>query len=137
MNIKKAQPLEQFIAMALTVVLAYSSPTTARAQKMPEVMTDMLATVTNSPAQDAKMAWFREDACARHGLKLGVYYSQSVDWHESGGEGNSWDFGSDSKKDKDGAFDNYLQTKVEPQLKELLTNYGSICEMIKFGASDL
>jgi alpha-L-fucosidase len=69
------------------------------------------------------------DACARHGMKLGLYYSQSVDWHEPGGEGNSWDFGSDSNKDKDGAFDNYLQAKVEPQLKELLTNYGPICEI--------
>ena len=40
------------------------------------------------------------DACARHGLKLGFYYSQSVDWHEPGGEGNSWDFGRDDAKNK-------------------------------------
>src|SRR5579872_326250 len=32
-------------------------------------------------------------ACARHGLKFGVYYSQSQDWHEKGGAGNTWDFG--------------------------------------------
>ena len=69
------------------------------------------------------------EACARHGMKLGLYYSQSVDWHEPGGEGNSWDFGRDGEKDKSGAFDHYLQTKVEPQLKELLTNYGPICEI--------
>src|SRR5208283_141891 len=53
------------------------------------------------------------DACARQGMKLGIYYSQSVDWHEPGGEGNTWDFGRDSAKDKNGAFDHYLQTKVE------------------------
>ncbi len=69
------------------------------------------------------------EACARQGMKLGLYYSQSVDWHEPGGEGNSWDFGRDSEKDKSGAFDRYLQTKVEPQLKELLTEYGPICEI--------
>ncbi len=69
------------------------------------------------------------EACAKHGIKLGLYYSQSVDWHEPGGEGNSWDFPKDADKDKSGAFDQYLQTKVEPQLKELLTNYGPICEI--------
>jgi alpha-L-fucosidase len=68
-------------------------------------------------------------ACARHGLKFGIYYSQTVDWHEPGGEGNSWDFGRDAEKEKSGAWDKYLQTKVEPQLKELLTRYGPICEI--------
>ena len=69
------------------------------------------------------------EACKRHGIKLGIYYSQSVDWHEPGGEGNSWDFTRDSEKDKSGAFDRYLKSKVEPQMRELLTNYGPICEI--------
>jgi alpha-L-fucosidase len=69
------------------------------------------------------------EACARHGMKLGFYYSQSVDWHEPGGEGNAWDYPRDSVKDKSGAFDDYLKTKVLPQLKELLTHYGPICEI--------
>ena len=69
------------------------------------------------------------DACAKRDMKLGIYYSQSVDWHEPGGEGNSWDFERDSVKDKNGAFDQYLKTKVEPQVKELLTHYGPICEI--------
>ena len=69
------------------------------------------------------------DACAKHGIKLGLYYSQAVDWHEPGGFGNTWDFEGNSAKDKDGSYDHYLQTKVEPQLKELLTNYGPICEI--------
>lgn len=30
-------------------------------------------------------------------------------------------------KDKDGSYDRYLRTKVEPQLRELLTNYGPLC----------
>jgi len=33
-------------------------------------------------------------ACARHGLRFGVYYSQAQDWHEPGGAGNDWDFPS-------------------------------------------
>src|SRR3954471_1826123 len=39
------------------------------------------------------------DACARHGMRLGFYYSQSQDWHEPGGAGNTWDFGPDTAPD--------------------------------------
>jgi alpha-L-fucosidase len=66
-------------------------------------------------------------ACAKRGLRFGVYYSQSQDWNERGGTGNNWDFPENDVKDKDGSYDHYLQTKVEPQLKELLTNYGPMC----------
>jgi alpha-L-fucosidase len=62
-------------------------------------------------------------ACARHHIKFGFYYSQAQDWHEPNGAGNTWDFGADDKKD----FDQYLRGKAEPQVKELLTNYGPIC----------
>jgi alpha-L-fucosidase len=68
-------------------------------------------------------------ACARHGMKLGFYYSQSVEWHEAGGMGNTWDFGPDAVKVSNGAYDHYLQTKVEPQVRELLTHYGPVCEL--------
>jgi alpha-L-fucosidase len=62
------------------------------------------------------------DACARRGIRLGFYYSQSQDWHERNGAGNEWDFGPDDKKD----YDQYLRSKAEPQVKELLTNYGKV-----------
>ena len=62
-------------------------------------------------------------ACARHHMRLGFYYSQSQDWHEPNGAGNTWDFGPDDKKD----YDQYLRSKAEPQVRELLTNYGPVC----------
>jgi alpha-L-fucosidase len=62
-------------------------------------------------------------ACARHKMRLGFYYSQAQDWHEPNGAGNNWDFGPDDKKD----FDQYLRSKAEPQVKELLTDYGPVC----------
>jgi alpha-L-fucosidase len=62
-------------------------------------------------------------ACARHGIKFGFYYSQSQDWHERNGAGNTWDFGPDDAKD----YDQYLRGKAEPQVKELLANYGPVC----------
>jgi alpha-L-fucosidase len=68
------------------------------------------------------------DACARHGMRFGFYYSQSQDWHEPGGAGNTWDFGPD--QDASGKelkpYDQYLRGKAEPQVKELLTGYGPV-----------
>jgi len=69
------------------------------------------------------------EACARHGMKFGFYYSQSQDWHEPGGIGNTWDFGPDDAKDRSGAYDKYLRSKAEPQVKELLSNYGPVALM--------
>jgi alpha-L-fucosidase len=66
-------------------------------------------------------------ACAKHGIKFGFYYSQSQDWHEPGGMGNTWDFGADDAKDKSGSYDKYLREKAEPQVAELLQNYGPVC----------
>src|SRR5215208_7365319 len=37
------------------------------------------------------------DACAKRGMRLGFYYSQSQDWHEPDGAGNTWDFGPDQE----------------------------------------
>ncbi|HEX9484885.1 MAG TPA: alpha-L-fucosidase, partial [Gemmatimonadaceae bacterium] len=61
-------------------------------------------------------------ACQRQGIRLGFYYSQSQDWHEPNGAGNTWDFGPDSLKD----YDAYLRGKAEPQVRELLTAYGPV-----------
>jgi len=81
-------------------------------------------------------------ACRRHGLKVGLYYSQNLDWHEfdagdpqprkssrpgalaiKGMEwGNCWDWPDASGKN----LERYLKAKVYPQLKELLTKYGEI-----------
>src|SRR3954452_7631940 len=69
------------------------------------------------------------DACARHGMRLGFYYSQSQDWHEKDGAGNTWDFGPDTAPDGKTElkhYDAYLRGKAEPQVKELLTNYGPV-----------
>ena len=59
-------------------------------------------------------------ACAREGMKLGFYYSQSQDWHHRGGAGNSWD------PSQSGDYDAYLDSIAVPQVKELLTGYGPV-----------
>lgn len=72
------------------------------------------------------------EACARHGLRLCFYYSQSQDWHAPGGAGH-WE-----EADAEGLrnwqkypgnldrFAEYLETVVKPNLTELLTQYGPI-----------
>ncbi|HVU33953.1 MAG TPA: alpha-L-fucosidase [Opitutaceae bacterium] len=67
------------------------------------------------------------EACARHHMPFGFYYSQSQDWHEPGGMGNDWDFPSNKEKSASGAYDAYLRNKAIPQVKELLSNYGPVC----------
>lgn len=76
-------------------------------------------------------------ACAKYGVRFCVYYSQALDWHEAdaGGTdpgtqvhlqgmswGNDWDFPDPSRKN----FQRYLDAKVKPQLRELLTGYGPV-----------
>ena len=61
------------------------------------------------------------EACAREGMKLGLYYSQTQDWHHPDGFGNTWDFNEDEQD-----FADYIDNYVKPQVREILTNYGPI-----------
>lgn len=76
------------------------------------------------------------EACYKHGIKLGLYYSQELDWHDADGGGydkttgcagigwsNIWDYPDNSKKDFTRCFEN----KIKPQVEEILTNYGDLC----------
>jgi alpha-L-fucosidase len=68
-------------------------------------------------------------ACKRHGLRMCFYYSQAQDWHAPGGAGH-WDEvgekGWHSATMAPEPFARYLEQKVKPQLRELLTQYGPI-----------
>lgn len=63
------------------------------------------------------------EATRRHGLKFGLYYSQSQDWVHPGGskwgleDGDGWD---EAHK---GSFDRYLEEIAAPQVKEILARY--------------
>ena len=79
------------------------------------------------------------ESCAKHNIKLGLYYSQALDWHCEHGAGytndfqgivgtswcNDWDFPNKDKKD----FSICFEEKIKPQVTELLTNYGDLCLM--------
>ncbi len=77
------------------------------------------------------------EACYKHGLKLGLYYSQDLDWHDPNGGGytsghtnvggmswtNDWDYPDNDKKDYSKCFEG----KIKTQFKEILTKYGDLC----------
>lgn len=77
------------------------------------------------------------DACARHNIKLGLYYSQSLDWNHPDGGGykaaemnvnnmswtNNWDWPDPEKKD----YMRCYNEKIKPQVEEILKNYGELC----------
>lgn len=62
------------------------------------------------------------EACQRHGLRLGFYYSQAQDWNHPGGAamGGHWD------KAQDGDMDAYIRDIAAPQVREVLTKYGPV-----------
>lgn len=64
------------------------------------------------------------EACKKHGIKLGLYYSQAQDWIQGGsvqGDG-PWDPAQNPKE----TMDDYIRDIAAPQVKEILTNYGPI-----------
>ena len=82
------------------------------------------------------------EACRATGVKLGLYYSQDVDWSDPNGGGrlivggnfekygrgevmwgNDWDWPDASGYD----FQRYLDEKSKPQVEEILTQYGDLC----------
>lgn len=86
------------------------------------------------------------EACKKQGVKLGIYYSQAVDWTNPGGSAarrlmkEGWPNPDSARidqytKEHDGhwdpaqltaTFDEYIDKVAVPQVKELLTNYGEI-----------
>lgn len=78
------------------------------------------------------------EACYKHDMKLGLYYSQDIDWSEPNGGGykngktwcggkaywtNNWDFPDDEHKNYTQCFED----KIKPQVQEILTGYGDLC----------
>ncbi len=77
------------------------------------------------------------ESCYKKNIKLGLYYSQELDWHEPNGGGyrsghtncncmswtNDWDYPDNEIKNYDQCF----RHKIKPQVEEILRNYGDLC----------
>ncbi len=77
--------------------------------------------IMNTPFQRDPLKELAEE-CKKQDMILGIYYSQMQDWEDENGWGNTWDFKPDEEKD----FEKYFYSKVKPQVKELLSNYGDV-----------
>ena len=60
------------------------------------------------------------EACRKHGMKLGFYYSQAQDWTHPGGAGTGWD------PAQEGDMTEYIRKIAAPQVREILSNYGDL-----------
>ncbi len=67
-------------------------------------------------------------ACQKYGVRLCFYYSQDLDWEAPGGSMKWWEAGPKGEFVPVPAeqFAAYLEAKVKPQLRELLTRYGPV-----------
>ena len=76
------------------------------------------------------------EACRDTGIRLGLYYSQDLDWSHPDGGGytrpddwcgssawtNNWDFPDKARKD----LARYFEEKAKPQVEAILTQYGDL-----------
>lgn len=68
------------------------------------------------------------EACEKHDIRLGFYYSQAQDWHEPGGTYWNIEQGEphwDPDLEREPLMD-YIEGKAVPQVKEILENYGGL-----------
>lgn len=64
------------------------------------------------------------EACVRHGLKFGFYYSHWLDWEGVGGDVDDvYMHNAEYRHPSPAEFDDYWQNKCMPQVRELLERY--------------
>jgi alpha-L-fucosidase len=62
-------------------------------------------------------------ACRKHGMKLGFYYSHYQDWDHPGGGTADLQYADLKKR----PYENYINDKAMGQVRELLSEYGDVC----------
>ena len=78
-------------------------------------------------------------ACQKYGIKMGIYYSHSIDWMDGGDAGiaqakkanpqhtdtiaaNNWD-------PSPASYQEYIENKAKPQMREILTKFPGLVEI--------
>ena len=80
------------------------------------------------------------EACQRHGIRMGMYYSHSIDWLDGGDSGNAQYNAANPDKPKETraanlwdpapvSYVDYLENKAKPQMREILTNFPNLLEI--------
>jgi alpha-L-fucosidase len=80
------------------------------------------------------------NACKKYGIRLGLYYSHSIDWMDGGDSGNAQynEANPDKPKETRAAnlwdpapvtYEYYLENKAKPQMREILTKFPNLVEI--------
>jgi len=79
------------------------------------------------------------EACQKYGIRLGLYYSHSIDWMDGGDAG----YAQEKKKDpghsdnygvnlwdpSPQSYEEYMRTKAKPQMREILEKFPDLIEI--------
>ena len=78
-------------------------------------------------------------ACKKHGIRMGIYYSHSIDWMDGGDAGQAQTRKTDpdfinkyATNNFDPApvsFEDYIEKKAKPQMREILTKFPKLIEI--------
>jgi alpha-L-fucosidase len=78
-------------------------------------------------------------ACQKYGIRLGLYYSHSIDWMDGGDAGNAqYKKEHPNYTEMEGAniwdpspvtFDDYIAKKAKPQMREIFTKFPNLIEI--------
>ena len=78
-------------------------------------------------------------ACQKYGIRMGIYYSHSIDWMDGGDAGvaqaikadpNHTDtYGANTWDPSSASYQEYIENKAKPQMREILTKFPNLVEI--------
>ncbi len=80
------------------------------------------------------------NSCQKNGIRMGIYYSHSIDWLDGGDSGNAQFNKANPDKPKEiraanlwdpasTSYADYLENKAKPQMREILTKFPNLVEI--------
>jgi alpha-L-fucosidase len=79
------------------------------------------------------------NACQKYGMRMGIYYSHSIDWMDGGDSGAAQAKKANPKFSDTTAYNNwdpspvsyqeYIENKAKPQMREILTKFPNLVEI--------
>ena len=78
-------------------------------------------------------------ACQKYGIRLGLYYSHSIDWMDGGDAGQAQykkidpnfinKYATNNFDPAPVSYENYIEKKAKPQMREILTKFPNLVEI--------
>jgi alpha-L-fucosidase len=78
-------------------------------------------------------------ACQKYGIRMGIYYSHSIDWKDGGDSGNAQanladpqlndTYAANNWDPSPASYEDYIEMKAKPQMRELLNKFPNLLEI--------